>query len=148
MPETSTRLSPWHKRIVIFTAAALAISGILWMVLYYALQAAPAFDSAAMRSLLHDVLIAHGVLAYFAAILVGSLLGRHIPAGLKRKDRPLSGILTLIIVAGLIATALLLYYAPSPEFHGIASLIHQALGVLAIAVAWRHIAVWGRAQNK
>jgi hypothetical protein len=142
VPETSARLSRWHKRAVIWTSLTLAVTGVLWMAAHYAMLAFPDLDEPPMRSVMHGVLIVHGVLAYGAAILLGSLLGRHIPAGLRRKNLPLSGLVSLALGAGLIVSALFLYYAPSPEIHDIASLAHQALGVVAIAAVCRHIFVW------
>ena len=139
IPESASKLTCWHRRTLVFTALALAVSGLVWMAGHYALLAAPDFDGSEPRSLLHQVIILHGIMAYGAAILFGSLLGRHIPAGLKSGRKLISGLSSLSLMIALIVTALLLYYAGSEHIRDISSIAHQVVGVLAVVLVWMHV---------
>jgi len=81
----------------------------------------------------------HGVLGYAAAVLLGSLLGRHIPAGLRSGRRRVTGITALSLAGALLLTALLLYYAGSDTVRTVSSVTHQVLGVVAVVVVWVHL---------
>jgi dolichol kinase len=144
---SGSRLAGWHKTVVLGLAALLAASGLAWMAWHYTLVAAPQFDGPAARHGLHLILIAHGVLGYGAAILIGSLLGRHVPVGLKRPRKPWSGIVALSLCGVLVVSALFLYYAPTLELHDAASLVHQLTGAAVTLAVWRHVAVWGRSRR-
>jgi lipid-A-disaccharide synthase-like uncharacterized protein len=140
IPETSPRLVPWHRRAVIALGIALALTGLLWMVGHYALLFLPERDGPEPRAALHVVLIVHGAVGYAAAVLFGSLLGRHVPAGLLRRRKVISGLAAVVLIAGLLGSALLLYYASSEAMRDAASVAHQALGLVAIGVVSVHIA--------
>lgn len=139
-PENGARIGAAHRRALKATGVLLALTGGVWMLAHYAGVLSPQIDGPALRSVMHAVLIGHGVIAYGAAILFGTLLARHIPAGLRRKKKPWSGIAGLALAALLIVSALLLYYAPNRELHDMASLAHQGFGVFAAAIVWRHVA--------
>ena len=139
-PANGLRLAPWHRRLVIAAAIGLAATGLLWMAAEYGLGSFPELDDAAARSRMHALLMIHGVLGYAGAVLFGSLLGRHIPAGLRSGRRTATGLSVLGLVAALLVTALLLYYAGSDPLRRASSAAHQGLGVAAIAAAWIHIA--------
>jgi hypothetical protein len=132
---------------VIAAGIGLAATGLLWMGAEYGLTALPQLDGAGARSKLHLVLVMHGVLAYAAAVLVGSLVARHIPAGLQSGRRAWTGIPALVLLGGLGATGLLLYYAGSDALRQASSWIHQALGVIAVGVVWVHVARRERVRN-
>ena len=139
-PANDLRLAPWHRRLVIGAAIGLAATGLLWMAAEYGLGSFPELDGTAARSRMHALLVLHGVLGYAGAVLVGSLLGRHIPAGLRSGRRTATGLTVLGLVTALMLTALLLYYAGSDPLRRASSAAHQGLGVAAIAAAWIHIA--------
>lgn len=132
-------LTPWHRRLVVTAALGLAASGLLWMVADQGLVLFPELDGSSARSRMHLLLMVHGVLAYGGAVLFGSLLGRHIPAGLRSGRRTVTGIASLSLVGALLLTALLLYYAGSETLRSISSVSHQVLGVAAIVVLCVHI---------
>jgi len=137
----SPKLSPWHRWTVVGVAILLGLSGLAWMAGHGLLLLEPDRDGPEARSLLHRVLMAHGVLGYAGAILLGSLFGRHVPAGWSLRRRVVSGGAAIGLVALLLVSALLLYYAGSEEARELASWAHQALGVLAIGVVCAHIAM-------
>lgn len=143
-PNGSPKLAPWHRRPVVWVAVLLALSGLVWMSGNALLLVDPDRDDPQLRSLLHDVVIAHGVLGQAGAVLFGSLLGRHVTAGLMQRRRVQSGSAAIALVSLLLITALLLYYGSTEELREIASWSHQALGVLAIGVVWGHIALRDR----
>ena len=137
----TAKLAPWHRRAVIWVGLGLAVTGIVWMAGHAALWANPDLDGSEPRSLLHSVLMAHGVLGYATAVLFGTLLGRHIPVGLARRRKLGSGIPSLALIAALIVSALLLYYAGSEWIRDVASALHQVLGVGAVALVSAHVAL-------
>jgi hypothetical protein len=135
----SPKLSAWHRWIVLAVSALLALSGLLWMIGSGLLLLDPERDGPEARSMLHRALIVHGVLGYAGAILFGSLLARHVPAGLRQRRRVFSGCAGVGLVGVLLLSALMLYYAGSEVVRELTSWTHQALGVLAIGVVWAHI---------
>jgi hypothetical protein len=132
-------LAPWHRRLVFATALGLAVTGLLWTIGDQGLGFFPELDGSAARSRMHLLLMAHGVLAYGGAVVLGSLLGRHIPAGLRSGRRAVTGITALSLVGALLLTALLLYYAGSDTLRSVSSAAHQVLGVAAVAVLCVHL---------
>jgi len=144
IPHGSSCLARAHKWTLLAASLFIALTGFVWMAAHYAMLFFPDIDGIPLRSAMHSILIGHGVLAYGGAILLGSLIGRHIPAGLRRPRKAMSGIVSLVLVSLLIVTALFLYYAPTRELHQMASQAHQAVGVICVAAIVRHITVWGR----
>jgi hypothetical protein len=138
-PMLIVRLTQMHRRIVVWTSLLLAASGIAWMAAHYSVEFAPDLDGSDVRSWLHLLLKAHGVLGYVGAIVAGSLLGRHVPAALSRRPWRMSGIVLLFLFGGLVATGLMLYYVGDEEIRNTASLLHQMFGLIAAAVAASHI---------
>lgn len=133
------RLAAWHRRLVFATALALAGTGVLWMAADQGIAFFPELDGSAARSRMHMLLMIHGIVAYGGAVLFGSLLGRHIPAGLRSGRRTATGISALSLVGALLLTALMLYYASSETLRSVSSVAHQVLGVTAVAVLWVHL---------
>jgi len=139
--ENASKLSRWHRRGVIACAIALALTGVVWMAGYYALGFVPDVDGPSPRSALHLIIMAHGVAGYVGAIFFGTLLGRHIPAGLRQSRKLVSGLSSLTLVIVLVVTALLLYYAGEPGVRDTSSLSHQIVGVVAAVVVAAHLLV-------
>lgn len=133
-------LALWHRRLVVATAVGLALTGVAWMAARQGLALFPDLDGVSARARLHALLVLHGVLGYAGAVLLGSLLGGHIPAGLRSGRRRVTGLAALGLAGGLVLTALLLYYAGSDGLRGASSAAHQVLGVVAIAAVWIHAA--------
>lgn len=144
IPETTSRLGRGHRRLVVWTAITLALTGLAWMAGYYAVVLAPDLDSSEARSLLHLIVETHGVLGYGGAVLLGTLLGRHIPAGLRGGRKLVSGLIALTLAALLIVSALVLYYAAGETVRQAGSFLHQAAGVLATALVTVHVRLRGR----
>ena len=141
-PVRVVKLSRWHRRIVVCTSLALSLSGVVWMAMHYAVEYAADFDGSDTRRWLHLVLQTHGVVAYGAAIMLGTLLGRHIPSALRGGPWRWSGVVLLTLAGLLVGSGLLLYYAADEEVRQVASLVHQASGVIATVLAFSH---FGRA---
>lgn len=136
---TASKLAGWHRRMLEIILIALALTGILWIAATFALDRYPDFDGPEIRSALHLDIIVHGVLAYAALAAIGSLLGRHVPAGLETKRKVNTGIATLVITAILGVTGLLLYYAGGEDTRTLSSFVHQIVGGLAIPLVIFHI---------
>lgn len=133
------RLDRWHRRLVVATALGLAATGVIWMGARLALDLYPDLDGSSARAHLHSVLVLHGVLGYAGLVLLGSLLGQHVPSGLRSGRRRATGLSALALSAVLVITALLLYYAGSEAVRDASSAVHQALGIIAVAAVWIHV---------
>ena len=139
IPAHTSRLDRVHRTALILVSILLAATGLVWMALYWSAMAWPDLDGHGLRSALHQIVTLHGITAYLAAIFVGSLLGRHVPAGLKQRRRLASGLTGLGLIGLLILSALFLYYASTPDLRDIASLVHQACGLLATGAVGYHM---------
>jgi hypothetical protein len=136
---TASKLALWHRRTLEVILTALALTGLVWIAATLMLDRYPDFDGPEIRSALHLDIIVHGILAYAALAAIGSLLGRHVPAGLETGRKVNTGIATLIFTGVLGATGLLLYYAGGEETRALSSLAHQIVGGAAIPLVIFHI---------
>ena len=146
--ERGAALSLGHRRVVLAVGLFLAASGLAWMAGELALGARPELDGADARTGLHLVLVSHGIAGYVAAVLFGSLLGRHVPAGLRSGRKRPSGLASVALAGGLLASALGLYYASSDGVRELASWLHQGLGVIAVAAVGLHVGRRRRAPSE
>jgi MFS family permease len=143
-PLPVVKLTRWHRRLVVWTSLLLSLSGIVWIAMHYGIEYAPDYDGPEARKWIHLVLQAHGIVAYGAAIMLGTLLGRHIPSALRGWPWRWSGVVLLTLATALIATALMLYYVADEELREVASFVHQVSGLVAAGLAVSH---FGRASR-
>lgn len=133
------RLGRWHRRLVLAALVIVAASGTLWFVLHDAMNQEPG-------ELLRDLLIAHGVASFAAAVALGSLLSLHVPVGYRQKRNVVSGVLLLSAMLLLLVTALFLYYG-SEETRAGARLIHLVVGFAAMVGVPLHM-IQGRRKSR
>ena len=92
----------------------------------------------------HSILMAHGVAAYFLALLFGAVIPTHIKAGWKSKRNRVSGGFMVIVMSLLLVSGLFLYYAD--ETRELALWTHWIIGgVLLVLFPFHFIA--GRRAN-
>ena len=114
------RLGLWQKMAIHCTAATVGLSGLLWFILHDLVDDDPG-------ELAHWLLTLHGVSAYAALLVVGSLLPVHVRAGWLRRRNLVTGLAVVTTTAILGVTAMLLYYG-SEEVQMRAKWVHLAFG--------------------
>lgn len=122
----------------VLTLSLLVATGLTWMLVDARID--PADFESTWRTWRHRLLVSHGLLAYLALWLAGSLLPHHQITGWRLRHRRASGGVLTVSLLGLSATALGLYYPPGDAARELFAWVHQALGLALVpAVAW-HLA--------
>lgn len=125
------RLGPWHRIATLAALALVALTGVLWFVLHDLIEDEPS-------RLAHMLLVLHGVSAYAALIVFGSLFPLHMRSGWLRRRNVASGASMLIAMAVLIVTALALYYGDE-ETRPAARWVHIGVGLAACVMIGLHM---------
>ncbi len=124
------KMPSWQRLFVIGGMLACSISGSLYL-LGHEFQ----IQRAALGN--HNVLALHGVFAMIATLALGSVLPFHLKAGLKSKQKWLSGLSQLGFLVALLLTGALLYYGPAEMRDEVVS-THWILGLLFFAIFLLH----------
>jgi hypothetical protein len=142
----SIRLGPWHQGAVYAATAALAISGIIWLVLHY-FFAVPGKYGPQIHPLEPWMLRLHGAAAMAGLIIYGSLLPVHIRRAWSMRRNIALGIALVAFMLLLTITGYLLYYAGDEDTRPLISAAHWILGLAVPALLVWHI-VSGRARTR
>ena len=142
----SIRLGRWHQGAVYGATAALAVSGIIWLVLHYFL-AVPGEFGPQIHPLEPWMLRLHGAAAMAGLIIYGSLLPVHIRRAWSARRNIVLGIALVAFMLLLTVTGYLLYYAGDENTRPVISAAHWLLGLAVPAVLVWHI-VSGRMQTR
>ena len=142
----SIRLGPWHQGAVYAATAALAVSGIIWLVLHFFL-AVPGEYGPQIHPLEPWMLRVHGAAAMAGLIIYGSLLPVHIRRAWSIRRNIALGIALVTIMLLLTVTGYLLYYAGGEDARPVISAVHWVLGLVVPALLAWHI-LSGRTQNR
>ena len=131
------------RRTIYAVTALLAVTGVGWLFVVYAL-ALPGEPTPAPHPLAGTLLMVHGIAAY-AGIAVLALVGQaHLRTGWRTAALRIPGIALCLALALLIATGLGFYYSGNDELLPALRWSHVALGVLMpVALAW-HIVIGRR----
>ena len=141
----SLRITAGLRHLIYGAVALVAISGIAWIVLGFAVDAEDFTDP--LRLWRHRALVLHGVAAYGLVWLVGSLLPQHQWGGWQaRRNRGSGGVLSTALLL-LAISGLLLYYPPQDNWRDASSLLHQAVGLLLLMLLPLHVAL-GRRRHR
>ena len=124
------KMPGWQRLFVIGGMLACSISGSLYL-LGHEFQ----IQRAALGN--HNVLALHGVFAMIATLALGSVLPFHLKAGLKSKQKWLSGLSQLGFLVALLFTGALLYYGPA-EMRDTVVCAHWVLGLVFFAIFLLH----------
>lgn len=117
--------------------SVLLLTGIIWAVLHYRPQWLWLSERDAMtaNAMLMQV---HGAAAMLSLMLLGMLLAAHVGAGWKSARNRGSGVAMLLLVATLIVTGYLLYYAGGEDLRGAASGLHLGAGAILPMIVLAH----------
>ena len=133
------RLGLWQKTAVYLTFVAVGLSGFAWFVLHDFIDEEPG-------ELARWLLILHGVSAFAALMVFGSLFPRHMRLGWLNRRNVVSGGFTALIMTALIVTALLLYYG-GEEVRWISRWTHIVVGSLGFTIIPLHVVLGRRSRN-
>lgn len=120
------RLGLVQKSAVWTATAAVALSGVAWLLLHDLIDAEPGETERLLLTL-------HGISAYAVLIAIGSLLPLHVRSGWHRRRKRWTGGTTLAMLVLLAMTGLVLYYGGEATREP-ARWIHIAIGISCIAL--------------
>lgn len=104
------------------------LTGVAWLVFHYFLKTRTEFGLAE-NPLTHWWLASHGLFAFATLWLFGLLWGQHVVGAWKTGRHRVSGSILLGVLAVLIASGYLLYYAGGDETQAIVSVVHWGIGL-------------------
>lgn len=128
------RLLRWQRLSLYATGALLILTGIVWLVLHYSVEA-----GAMPPPLEAWVLRLHGLAAFAGLFVLGVLAAAHVPQGWRLSLRHgwpgqrRTGLLLCIVGALLVLTGYLLYYFAPETLRPALGWAHAAIG-LAMAL--------------
>ena len=134
----------WHRWLTWLSTGLLIVTGLAWLALD--LWARGRADIVGPHPLAHPLLAAHGAIAMVALISYGGVFASHVPRAWAAKRNRWTGGLVASVLATLIVTAWLLYYASSESVHGFASAFHWIVGLSVALILPLHIAMGRRAR--
>jgi len=118
-----------QRRLLYLTGLLLLATGAAWAVLHYVPDWLRIDERRAVE--INAVLLkVHGAAAMASLVLLGMMLVEHVGAGWRGERNKTSGIAILALVAVLVVTGYLLYYAGGEELRQAASLLHLVAGVV------------------
>lgn len=136
--QSGLRLSPWRRITLYGVVGGAWTTGILWLVFHYFLARQGDFGSEP-HPLEAWWLRLHGAFAFAALWIGGMLWAVHIGPALSRPGKRISGLLLLGMLAILVATGYLLYYAVDDGLRDAVRWAHWLIGILLAIVLGIHV---------
>jgi hypothetical protein len=136
--EIPGKMSAALRRAVYAVVSVTWLSGALWLLFHYFLFGSGEFGQVP-NPLEHWWLRLHGLAAFAFLWLCGVLWTRHVRLVLDRPKRRPSGYLLVGLLAVLIATGYLLYYASDDAVRQIVGIAHWVCGLALIVPLTWHI---------
>ena len=144
-PDT-IRLGAWHQVAVYGVTAALAVSGLAWLI-YHFFVSVPGDFGPQIHPMESWMLRLHGAAAMAGLIVYGSLLPIHIRRAWALRRNIVLGVGLLTLMLSLTVTGYLLYYAGGEESRQVISALHWAPGLAVPALVVWHVTS-GRRQTR
>lgn len=139
------KLTARHERWTYGVLAAVYFTGVAWLVLRYGVRDDGLESGWSIARVW--ALRAHGAAAMATLVAVGTLLAVHVPGGWRLRSNLRSGIGMLAVMALLVLTGWLLYYASGETLRAWSSWVHIAIGAAApLGLVW-HLAYRRRAKT-
>lgn len=130
-------LGPSARRQVLAACGLVALSGVLWIVIGWNLDAEDYSDP--LRAWRHRVLVLHGVAAYVLLWIVGRLYALHQQGNWRAQRNRASGLAMSAVLLLLAGSGLMLYYPPHEDWRDALSMLHQVLGVALVLLLPLHV---------
>jgi len=130
-------LGPSARRQVLAACGLVILSGVLWIVIGWNLDAEDYSDP--LRTWRHRVLVLHGVAAYVLLWIVGRLYALHQQGNWRAQRNRASGLAMSVALLVLAGSGLTLYYPPHEDWRDAFSMLHQVLGVSLVLLLPLHV---------
>jgi hypothetical protein len=128
-------LPPWQRRTVVWGSWSIALSGLAWILVHYALQAGADGLPHPLEPWLIRWHSLSAMIGLFAAGLVG---GGHVQRGWQFARRRATGLILCVAGAIVVVSGYALAYLVPETWHPGVGIGHAALGVLAFGVGVAH----------
>lgn len=140
MPHRRTaRLARWQIWLLSLSGAGLWLTGSAWLLLHYYGQTEGEFGPE-MNPLEPWMMKLHGLFLIPVLLGIGGMFVAHIPKGWSHSAQRLAGIVLTSVLAVLVATGYLLYYAGGEALREWSSLVHWTIGLSLPAIfLWHYI---------
>jgi len=130
-------LGPSARRQVLAACGLVILSGVLWIVIGWNLDADDYGDP--LRGWRHRLLVLHGVAAYVLLWIVGRLYALHQQGNWLAQRNRASGLAMSAALLLLAGSGLTLYYPPHEDWRDALSMLHQVLGVALALLLPLHV---------
>lgn len=139
MHRRSARLARWQIWLLSASGSALWLSGGGWLFLHYYGQTDGEFGPE-MNPLEPWMMTLHGFFLIPALLGIGGMLIAHIPKGWDYKRQRVLGVALCVILAVLIGSGYLLYYAGDDVLREWSSFAHWAIGLTLPGIfLWHYV---------
>lgn len=125
------------RRQVLAACWLVALSGLLWIILGWNLEAEDYNNP--LRSWRHRALVLHGVAVYGLLWITGRLYALHQQSNWRAQRNRASGLVLSLVLLILAGSGLTLYYPPHEDWRDGFSWLHQGLGVALVVLLPLHI---------
>lgn len=133
------RMPAWIRRWVYGTSIATAATGILWLLLHTFVRQEGEFGPEPYWAEPH-LLSMHGAAAMLALWMLGLVWLPHVRRGWHQKRNRKMGVSLVAIALVLAISGWALYYVGGESVRPVLSVLHWAVGL--VAVAWLPFHVW------
>ncbi len=130
-------LGPSARRQVLAACGLVALSGVMWIVIGWNLDAENYTDP--LRAWRHRVLVLHGAAAYVLLWIVGRLYVLHQQGNWRAQRNRASGLAMSAVLLLLAGSGLMLYYPPHENWRDALSMLHQFLGFALVLLLPLHV---------
>jgi hypothetical protein len=135
----TAKLASWQIWLLSLSGSGLWLSGAGWLLLHYYGQKEGEFGPE-MNPAEPWMMTAHGLFLIPVLLGIGGMFVAHIPKGWAHTYQRIAGIVLCAILALLISSGYLLYYAGGETFHAWTSIAHWTVGlILPIAFIWHYL---------
>lgn len=132
----TAQLSGWQKWLLCVSGGALWLTGVAWLLLHYFGTVEGQFGPQT-NPLEPWMMKLHGLVLIPALLGIGATFVVHIPKGWTHRRQRVVAIVLCSVLAVLVASGYLLYYAGGESLRAWASLVHWSIGLALPAVfAW------------
>lgn len=134
-----SKLAVWQIWLLSLSGSALWLSGGAWLLLHYYGQTQGEFGPE-MNPLEPLVMKLHGLVLIPALLAIGGMFVVHIPKGWSHTRQRVAGAALCAVLAVLIASGYLLYYAGDDALREWSSLTHWTIGLALPGVfLWHYV---------
>lgn len=140
MPHRKTaRLAAWQIWLLTLSGSGLWLSGSGWLLLHYFGQKAGEYGPE-MNPAEPWMMTAHGLFLIPVLLGIGGIFVAHIPKGWSHVRQRVAGVALCTVLAILVASGYLLYYAGDEALRDWSGLIHWVIGLgLPVIFLWHYI---------